>query len=30
MIKDLSESITCDRNSIWIDLCGIEPESILI
>jgi hypothetical protein len=29
MIKDLSESINCDRNSIWIDLCGIEPESIL-
>lgn len=29
MIKDVSESINCDRNSIWIDLCGIEHESIL-
>mgnify|MGYP001262315485 CR=1 FL=1 len=29
MIKNVSESINCDKNSIWIDLCSIEPESIL-
>jgi phenylpyruvate tautomerase PptA (4-oxalocrotonate tautomerase family) len=29
MIRDVSESVNCDKNSIWIDLCGIEPESIL-
>jgi len=29
MIKNVSESINRDINSIWIDLCGIEPESIL-
>ncbi len=29
MIKDVSESIDWDINAIWIDLCGIEPESIL-
>jgi hypothetical protein len=29
MIRDVSESINCDRNTIWIDLCSIEPESIL-
>lgn len=29
MIKDVSESADWDINSIWIDLCGIEPDSIL-
>ncbi len=29
MIKDVSESINWDINAIWIDLCGIEPDSIL-
>ncbi|MBN2282358.1 MAG: tautomerase family protein [Deltaproteobacteria bacterium] len=29
MIKDVSESIDWDINAIWIDLCGIEPDSIL-
>lgn len=29
LIKDVSESINWDINTIWIDLCGIEPESIL-
>ena len=29
MIQYVSESINWDINSIWIDLCGIEPESIL-
>lgn len=29
MIKDVSESVNWDINEIWIDLCGIEPDSIL-
>ena len=29
MIKDVSESVNWDVNEIWIDLCGIEPDSIL-
>jgi len=29
LIKDISESVGWDINEIWIDLCGIEPESIL-
>lgn len=29
MIKAVSSSINWDINAIWIDLCGIEPDSIL-
>lgn len=29
LIKEISDSINWDINAIWIDLCSIEPDSIL-
>ncbi|MDR1785719.1 MAG: tautomerase family protein [Spirochaetaceae bacterium] len=29
MIQEIAASIGWDKNAIWIDLCGIEPENVL-